>query len=86
MAFPTRKGRDAEMGPTIPHKELNLVAGEIVEIRSQVEILATLDEKGMLDHMPFMPEMLQYCGKRFRVFKQAHKTCDNIQDWSMRRV
>jgi hypothetical protein len=74
------------MGQTIPNQELKLVAGEIVEVRSQDEILATLDEKGMMDLMPFMPEMLQYCGKRFRVFKQAHKTCDNIQDWSMRRV
>ena len=74
------------MGQTIPNQELNLVAGEIVEVRSRQEILATLDEKGMLDHMPFMPEMLQYCGKRFRVFKKAHKTCDNIQDWSMRRL
>src|ERR1700751_5226290 len=23
-----------------------------------------------------MPEMLEYCGKRFRVYKRAHKTCD----------
>ena len=23
-----------------------------------------------------MPQMFQYCGKRFRVFKRAHKTCD----------
>jgi hypothetical protein len=25
-----------------------------------------------------MPEMFQYCGKRFRVFKRAHKTCDTV--------
>jgi hypothetical protein len=36
--------------------------------------------------MPFMPEMFQYCGKRFRVFKRADKTCDNIKQWSLRRV
>ena len=36
--------------------------------------------------MPFMPEMLKYCGKRFRVYKRADKTCDNIKDWSLRRV
>jgi hypothetical protein len=33
-----------------------------------------------------MPEMLQYCGRRFRVYKRADKTCDNIQSWSMRRM
>jgi hypothetical protein len=26
-----------------------------------------------------MPEMFAYCGKRFRVFKRAHKTCDTIK-------
>src|SRR4030095_708418 len=26
--------------------------------------------------MPFMPEMLRFCGKQFRVYKSAHKTCD----------
>jgi hypothetical protein len=32
--------------------------------------------------MPFMPQMFQYCGKRFKVFKRAHKTCDTIVwDW-----
>jgi hypothetical protein len=70
-------------GPTQP---LNLQAGELVEVRSVDEILATLDEKGRLSAMPFMPEMLQYCGKRFRVHKVAHKTCDNIQPWNMRTV
>jgi hypothetical protein len=40
-------------------------AGEMVEVRSKEEILATLDERGRLHGMPFMPEMLQYCGQRF---------------------
>jgi hypothetical protein len=69
-----------------PQRKLNLLAGEIVEVRSQGEILATLDENGRLNAMPFMPEMLQYCGKQFRVYKVAHKTCDNIQPWNMRTV
>jgi hypothetical protein len=65
---------------------LDLVAGELVEVRSREEILSTLDQNGKLDAMPFMLEMLQYCGKRFRVFKRADKTCDNIKQWSIRRV
>ena len=65
---------------------VNLLAGELVEVRSRDEILSTLDPNGRLNAMPFMPEMLQYCGKRFRVYKRADKTCDNIQAWSLRRV
>ncbi len=51
-------------------------AGDLVEVRSKEEILATLDRRGCLDGMPFMPEMLQYCGRRFRIGAVAHKTCD----------
>ena len=50
--------------------------GKWVEVKSKEEILATLDPKGCLDGMPFMPEMLQFCGARFQVYKSAHKTCD----------
>lgn len=58
---------------------LGLHAGDWVEVRSAVEVLATLDDRGRLDELPFMPEMLQYCGRRFRVYKTAHKACDTIQ-------
>jgi len=53
-------------------------AGELVEVRSREEILATLGPDGRMpgDRMPFMPEMLQFCGRRFRVANVAHKTCD----------
>ena len=57
---------------------LKLRAGELVEVRSEAEILATLDAKGRLDALPFMPEMLTYCGKQFHVYKRADKTCDTI--------
>src|ERR1700756_4113232 len=52
--------------------------GEMVEVRSKAEIIATLDERGRLDSLPFMPEMFQYCGQRFPVYKRAHKTCDTV--------
>src|SRR5436190_6952180 len=55
-----------------------LRAGDWVEVLNASEILSTLDKRGRLDALPFMPEMLQYCGKRFRVFKSAHKTCDTL--------
>src|SRR5262245_10013591 len=60
--------------------------GEWVEVRSPAEILATLDAEGCLDHLPFMPEMLPYCARRFRVYKRADKTCDTIGPWTLRRM
>jgi hypothetical protein len=65
---------------------LGLRAGEWVEVRSKDEILATLDENGRLDGLPFMPEMVGFCGKRFRVWKRAHKTCDTVNKTGGRRV
>lgn len=59
--------------------------GDWVEVRSQSEILATLDQRGELDSLPFMPEMLQYCGRRFRVFRRAHKTCDTATGFATGR-
>ena len=70
------------------HKSLrlNLLAGELVEVRSRGEILATLDASGRLDGLPFMPEMLEYCGRRVRVFKRADKSCDTIEGTGARRM
>ncbi|MGC2639226.1 MAG: hypothetical protein WA294_18725 [Acidobacteriaceae bacterium] len=67
-------------------ESLNLKAGDWVEVRSRDEILATLDENGRLDNLPFMVEMFAYCGSRLRVYKRADKTCDYIQGWSIRRI
>jgi hypothetical protein len=61
-------------------------AGDYVKIRSRTEILSTLDANGCLDGMPFMPEMLQFCGKELRVWKSAHKTCDTVSNSGGRRI
>ena len=55
-----------------------LRAGEWVEVRSKEEILQTLDRNSQLEGLPFMPQMFEYCGQRFLVFKRAHKTCDTV--------
>jgi len=52
--------------------------GDWIEVRSKEEILATLDRNGTLDELPFMPQMFQYCGQKFQVYKRAHKTCDTV--------
>jgi hypothetical protein len=63
-----------------------LRAGDIVEVRSEEEILRTLDASGKVDALPFMPEMLRFCGKRFRVSSRAHKACDTIEWSKLRRM
>jgi hypothetical protein len=60
--------------------------GDWVEVRSVAEILATLNERGDLDRMPFMPEMLRFAGRRFQVTAVAHKTCDTINRTGGRAV
>lgn len=65
---------------------LNLRVGERVEVRSATEIVATLDDGQCVAGLPFMPEMLKYCGKRFRVYRSAHKTADTIELFSIRRM
>src|SRR5215470_8466189 len=73
--------------PTLtPKKSSPLNAGDWVEVCSKEEILRTLDEKGEIDGMPFMPEMFAFCGKRFPVYKRAHKTCDTVFPVRGRRV
>lgn|SRR5215469_2115073 len=53
---------------TIP---LPLKAGDLVVVRSLGEILKTLDANGTLDNLPFMPEMIECCGKRFTVLNRV---------------
>ncbi len=67
-------------------QRLGLSAGEWVIVRSQDEILATLDANARMDNLPFQPEMTAFCGKRLRVAKVAHKTCDNIEKTGGRRM
>ncbi len=52
--------------------------GDVVRVKSQEEILATLDRNGAVDGLPFMPEMLKFAGKQLPVFSVAHKTCDTV--------
>jgi hypothetical protein len=41
-----------------------------------------LDADGTLDGIPFMPEMMEFCGRRFRVARPAQKSCvEHIPGW-----
>ena len=65
---------------------LGLRPGELVEVRSKEEILATLGPDATRDGLPFMPEMLRFCGQRFRIHKRADKTCDTVDKTGGRRL
>jgi hypothetical protein len=57
-----------------------LRAGDAVLVRSADDILATLDADGCLAGLPFMPEMLAWCGQPFRVLRRVEKTCTEVAD------
>src|SRR5579864_287111 len=64
-----------EPGSGASNRVAKLHPGDLVEVRTPAEIAQTLDAQGTLDHLPFMPEMLDYCGRRFRVSKRVVKVC-----------
>jgi hypothetical protein len=64
----------------------SLRRGDIAQVRSAAEILATLDSKGMMEGLPFMPEMARLVGKRFAVVARGDKICDTIHYTGSRRL
>ncbi|WP_257306242.1 hypothetical protein [Geothrix campi] len=58
--------------------------GQAVLIRSATEIAATLDADGKLEGLPFMPEMVRFCGTRASVHRNADKTC--VEGAGLRRM
>ena len=66
--------------------QLDLRAGELVEILSREEILATLDGRGEVDSLPFMPEMEAWCGRQVRVHRRVDKIFDWITSSGLRRM
>jgi hypothetical protein len=54
---------------------IDLKPGDLVEVLGAAEIMSSLDADGKLDGLPFMPEMLAFCGRRLRVSKRADNTC-----------
>jgi hypothetical protein len=56
-----------------------LRVGDWVRVKSRDEVLATLDSSGRVDGLPFMPEMLAFAGRCFRVDAVTHRTCDTVK-------
>lgn len=72
---PSEKDAEPQLNP--PISPLTPIVGQWVVVRSLQAIASSLDSKGRLDGLPFMPEMIPHCGKRFRVKRFANKTCVN---------
>ncbi len=66
------KATEPQPNPTFTPK-----VGQWVAVRSAKAIIATLDQHGCLDGLPFMPEMIPLCGKQLRIKRFANKTCVN---------
>jgi len=82
-----RAGARAVRALLRPNAErLDLRAGELVEVRSLAEIRRTLDDRGALDGVMFMPEMAGACGRRFRVYRRLDKLNDWIGHTGLRRM
>ena len=64
-----------------PKGRLNLQAGELVEVKSRAEIEATLDQNGCTRGLGFAPDMLDFCGRRFRVARRVERI---VLEWSGR--
>ena len=60
--------------------------GDEVEVRSLAEIQGTLDGNSALEGLPFQPEMVAYCGRRFRVYRRIDKIHDYGRSGLMRRI
>jgi hypothetical protein len=59
----------------VPSEEeiLNLQPGEWVEVKSEQEILSTLDENRRYKGLYFMGGMRECCGKQYRVLKRVER-------------
>lgn len=53
----------------------SLLPGDWVEVISASEIAQSLDADGAVEGLPFMPEMLPFASRRFKVVQRADRTC-----------
>jgi hypothetical protein len=70
--------------PSVKKKRLH--TGDFVNVRSFPEIAETLDKTGALEGLPFLAEMLKYCGRTFTVRRRVNKLIQEGVGASMRRI
>ncbi len=68
---------DGTSAPAIPRRmHMGLKAGDLIEVLTPEEIIATLDENGKNGGLKFLRPMEEYCGRRFRVLKPVRQILD----------
>lgn len=71
----TNKGVVGRLAKT-PTVDLQLNLGEVVRVKSKLEIVATLDTHGKNRGLWFDPVMLRYCGQTLKVSKRVNRIVD----------
>lgn len=66
-------GAEGQGGNLRSQEVLNLQPGELVEVKSAQEILATLDHRRRHKGLLWMTGMQKYCGRRYRVLKRVQR-------------
>jgi len=75
IPYPFRDGKVAA-GSRTPTARLDLQEGELVQVKSYAEIMATCDKSRMNRGMTFDPEMAPYCGGTYRVLRRVSRILD----------
>lgn len=57
------------------HDQRPLRRGDLVFVKSFEEIVSTLDETGCREGLPFMPEMIPFCGQSYEVQSRLDRIC-----------
>lgn len=73
LADRQRGSRTASSQVRSSAEAMNLQPGERVRVKSESEILATLDSCGKSSGLAWIPCMRKYCGQECRVYKRVEK-------------
>jgi len=77
--FTWHRSAESALAPAPPLKP-----GDLVQVKSETEIRATLDNWNQLNRCGMMEEMLQYCGTTQRVLKRVERFLDE-RDYLMKK-
>jgi hypothetical protein len=71
--FLAAKGISRSQSKSLQKEVLNLRPGEWVRVKSEKDILSTLDKCSQNKGLAWMPIMSRYCGQKLRVYKRLDK-------------
>jgi len=72
--------------PATPLRADQVSRGDWLQVKTPAALGEMLDNDGATDGLPFMPEMLEFCGQRFQVSHFANKVCANVGTVEIREL